>query len=133
MANAASLYTLPHLSLADDFTRRRGEGKISKTRIFNLDPLSSGDAVTGTLTVINLEEDPTFSALSYCWGPPTDSKVKICCNLHYDVQVQQNCVNAHLQLRKAHAGKRPGQTLAIWVVPFASTRQLKQRKMVRYR
>jgi Heterokaryon incompatibility protein (HET) len=65
------------------------------------------EPITGDLRVINLDEDPSFAALSYVWGIDISPEY-IECGGH-PVKVTRNCYSALRHLRKLF-GK-----LTIWV------------------
>lgn len=75
-------------------------------RVLDLEESEDGP-VTGQLRVVDLDEHPFFTALSYVWGEYSEPKDTISCNGHL-VEVTKNCLSALRQMR----GFGP---LTIWV------------------
>ncbi|KAF2667472.1 hypothetical protein BT63DRAFT_472203 [Microthyrium microscopicum] len=79
------------------------------TRVLDIHPDSSPQAaLRATLRVISLADCPRFTALSYVWGPQTDSDPTISCS-GYDIAVTVNCYQALISLRRLYGH------LTIWV------------------
>ncbi|XXH02441.1 hypothetical protein Hte_008816 [Hypoxylon texense] len=75
-------------------------------RVLDLDESKDGP-VTGQLRVVDLDEHPFFTALSYVWGEYSEPKDTISCN-GQQIEVTKNCLSALRHLR----GFGP---LTIWV------------------
>jgi hypothetical protein len=73
-------------------------------------PDNDSEPVLATIFVADLDDSPSFSALSYTWGPPalaTESKTIRCCDT--DIRITDNCYAAIVDLR------RKLSTFMIWI------------------
>jgi hypothetical protein len=79
-------------------------------RVFDLQPSSGNDEdpIRGQLRVVCLDDNLSYSALSYAWGNPLPSR-EVVCEAGESLSITENCYNALQQLR--HRFRR--QTL--WV------------------
>jgi hypothetical protein len=70
-------------------------------RVFDLQPPSSGneeDPIHGQLRAVCLDDNPSYSALSYAWGNPLPSR-QVVFEAGQSLSVTENCYNALQQLR----------------------------------
>ena len=79
----------------------------SYIRILVLEPGHGGELLRCSLENIDLDSQPQFNALSYCWGDISDTRIISCdgCSM----SITKNLYDALLRLRK------PDTTLRIWV------------------
>jgi hypothetical protein len=82
-------------------------------RLFELYPaqrLQSHYPLTGHIRVVNLDEAPVFTALSYVWGDKAIPCDTITCKpQNFNIEVTANCYSALWHLRKKFGG------LTIWI------------------
>ncbi|RDW81871.1 hypothetical protein BP6252_02983 [Coleophoma cylindrospora] len=91
-------------------------GSSTLIRVLDLDAAPSSNAnpnhrnvISGRLRVVDLNDAPTFTALSYTWGDYSEPvKDMIECN-GYPLEVTRNCWSALWHLRKAHGA------ITIWI------------------
>jgi hypothetical protein len=76
-------------------------------RILELLPGSENEALNCRLIYVRLAEKPTYEALSYCWGDPTNSKSIIVDNDQFLVTA-----NLHAALYRLH---HPTEKRQIWI------------------
>jgi hypothetical protein len=77
-------------------------------RILDIHPSGNRqDPIEGTLRVVDLDTNPTFSALSYVWGVDIAPSYIKCKNA--SIKVTQNCLSALQHLRQID------RTLAVWI------------------
>lgn len=70
-------------------------------RVFDLQPMSFGnenDQICGQLRAVNLDDNPSYSALSYAWGSLAPS-YQIVCKTGESLSVTENCFDALQHLR----------------------------------
>ncbi|VUC31508.1 unnamed protein product [Clonostachys rosea] len=65
-------------------------------------------SLSGALRVVNLDDDPTFTALSYVWGEYSSPKDALNCN-GYEIEITKNCWSALSSLTRSQG------PLTIWI------------------
>jgi hypothetical protein len=67
-------------------------------RLLILDPgLPSDDHVSCSLSVVSLDDQPEYEALSYAWGDPNDTRLVTCSNKHVDVTINLHAALQHIR------------------------------------
>jgi len=73
-------------------------------RLLDLDPLDdncSSPNLIGHVRVVDLNDKPSFTALSYVWGCKTNPRHSIFCKSHdFDVKITEGCYEALWHIRK---------------------------------
>jgi Heterokaryon incompatibility protein (HET) len=84
--------------------------KSGMIRVYDLQDTADPDdrIIKGLLRIINLAENPSFTALSYCWGSYSSPKDTISCGEH-SLEITRNCWSALWHLRKKFG------SITIWV------------------
>ena len=106
---AARERPIPLLSHNDDLSEYsyRPLETDSYIRILVLEPGRGGEPLSCSLEIVDLEDQPQYHALSYCWGDPSDTLI-ICCE-GYSMSITKGLYIALLRFRK------PDITLRVWV------------------
>jgi hypothetical protein len=99
------------MSIAELYQQHKLQPSSKCIRVLDVLPISSAvdEPLRCALSIVDLDNDPTFAALSYVWGndPPTPQYFVHCGNV--DIQVTKNCHSALQHLRKKLG------SFAIWV------------------
>lgn len=84
--------------------------KSGMIRVYDLQDTADPDdrIIKGLLRIVNLAENPSFTALSYCWGAYSSPKDTISCGEH-SLEITRNCWSALWHLRKKFG------SITIWV------------------
>ena len=78
----------------------------SYIRVLVVEPGYGGELLRCSLEELDLDSQPQFNALSYCWGDVSDTRIISCEG--YSLSITKNLYDALLRLRK------PDLTLRIW-------------------
>jgi hypothetical protein len=79
-------------------------------RVFDLQPYygEEEEPIRGQLRVVCLDDNPSYSTLSYAWGNPLASR-QIACGVDESLSVTTNCYDALQQLRLSF------RTRTLWI------------------
>lgn len=100
-------------------------------RVLDIPPVPGGDPTAPlrcTIRVIDLEQSPRFTAVSYVWGIWPELPPTILCNDEYNVPINPKGHEALLALRNHHSDNANG--LTIWVDGICINQDDKDEKAV---
>lgn len=81
---------------------------------------ANSDCIVCALRTVSLAEEPSYTALSYCWGDQTQREM---------VQVNDRKASVTTNLKQAlEALRKDREDLVLWVDALVSTRQIWRRR-----